>query len=130
MSDSGHPGGHPGAGHPGGHPGGGQPGAGHPGGSFARQYAEGTPPWDIGRPQPEIVALEEAGVLGPVVIDVGCGTGENALYLAGRDHDVHGIDGATAAIEQARAKAGQRGIVVARPAITVSAKQGLLEWRH
>lgn len=106
MSESGHPGGHPGGGHPGGRPGG-HPG-GHPG--FERQYAEGTAPWDIGRPQPEIVALDAVGIFGHVVLDVGCGTGENTLYLASRGHAVHGIDGAPSAIERAREKAAERGL--------------------
>ncbi|HLA47035.1 MAG TPA: class I SAM-dependent methyltransferase, partial [Thermoplasmata archaeon] len=50
-------------------------------GFFNAAYA-GTPPWDIGRPQPEFVRLEEAGAIKGRVLDVGCGTGENALFLA------------------------------------------------
>ena len=42
----------------------------------------GTPPWDIGRPQPDFVRLEEAGEIRGSVLDVGCGSGENVLYLA------------------------------------------------
>ena len=41
-------------------------------------------PWDIGEPQPEIVRPAEQGAIQGVVLDVGCGTGENALYLAAR----------------------------------------------
>lgn len=108
-----HPGGdhsgHPDGGHPGGRPGGDPAGA-ERHGMFQRHYVEGTAPWDIGRPQPEIVALDEAGQLGPVVIDVGCGTGENALFLASRGHHVTGIDAAQAAIATARAKAEERGL--------------------
>lgn len=43
------------------------------------------------------------------VIDVGCGTGENALYLSEHGHLVLGVDAAPTAIEKARAKARQRG---------------------
>jgi SAM-dependent methyltransferase len=68
-------------------------------------YRSGRPPWDIGAPQPEIVRLAEAGVISGEIIDVGCGTGENALYLARRGLTVVGIDGAPTAIELARAKA-------------------------
>ena len=70
----------------------------------------GTPPWDIGRPQPAIVRLEEGGQITGSVLDVGCGTGEHVLYLAGRGHDVMGVDSAPTAIKKARAKAKQRGI--------------------
>lgn len=112
MSRSGHSGGHPSGGHPsGGHPGGSTGGRDEHGG-FHRAYAEGTPPWDIGRPQPEMVALEAAGTFGPRVLDVGCGTGETALFLAERGHEVTGIDAVPAAIEAARAKAMERGLDV------------------
>jgi len=44
------------------------------------------------------------------VLDVGCGTGENALYLAARGHDVLGIDLVEAAVAGAREKAARRGV--------------------
>ena len=49
---------------------------------FEWAYRNGVPPWDIGRAQPAIVRLAEEGLFAGDVIDVGCGTGENALYLA------------------------------------------------
>lgn len=118
----GHPGGpgggHPtGVGHPGG-PGGGHPnGVGHPAGPdghpnerFARQYDAGAP-WDIGRPQPELVALSDSGVIGiGRVLDVGCGRGDNALMLAERGATVVGIDGVPAALATARGAAEERGL--------------------
>jgi SAM-dependent methyltransferase len=70
----------------------------------------GTPPWDIGRPQPDIVRLEEAGEIQGSVLDVGCGTGENVLYLASRGHDAWGVDLAPLAIEIARRKSAERSI--------------------
>ena len=76
---------------------------------FDRAYV-GTPPWDIGRPQPAFVSLAEAGDIAGKVLDVGCGTGENALFLAARGLDVLGIDASTVAIAKARAKAADRGI--------------------
>jgi SAM-dependent methyltransferase len=69
---------------------------------------EGTPTWDIGRPQGAIVRLAASGAIAGPVLDAGCGTGENALYLAGLGHDVVGLDFAAAAIEKARAKAAGR----------------------
>jgi len=71
----------------------------------------GTPPWDIPQPQPAFVALEQGAIQGSV-LDAGCGTGENALYFASLGHETWGIDGAAAAVEQARQKALQRGLVV------------------
>jgi len=78
--------------------------------SIFEEAYRGTPPWDIGRPQPAFVALEESGEIAGDVLDVGCGTGENALFLAGRGHDVWGVDSAPSAIEIARRKAEERGL--------------------
>jgi cyclopropane fatty-acyl-phospholipid synthase-like methyltransferase len=80
-----------------------------PANSFESSYL-GTPPWDIGRPQPAIKRLAETGQLTGTVLDVGCGTGENALYLAERGFTVVGIDGAPTAVKKARAKAKRRGL--------------------
>jgi SAM-dependent methyltransferase len=77
---------------------------------FEAIYREGTPPWDIGAPQSEFVQLAEAGEITGPVIDIGCGTGENALYLASRGLDVVGVDGAPIAVERARRKARDRAL--------------------
>jgi len=76
-------------------------------GWFKSAY-EGQPPWDIGRPQPAIIALEEQGEIKGDVLDVGCGTGENSLFLAQRGHTTYGIDIVPGAIETAQEKARQR----------------------
>ena len=76
---------------------------------FIEAY-KGRPPWDIGRPQPAIVELADAGAIAGPVLDVGCGTGENALFLAARGIEVVGIDAVAAAIEAARSKAAARGL--------------------
>jgi SAM-dependent methyltransferase len=69
----------------------------------------GVPPWDIGRAQPEVVRIADAGGFTGPVIDVGCGTGENAIELSSRGFGVVGVDAAPRAIERARAKAVDRG---------------------
>jgi SAM-dependent methyltransferase len=75
---------------------------------FEWAYRNGDPPWDIGRPQPAIVRLADDGLIEGDVIDVGCGTGENALHLASRGLSVVGVDAAPTAIARARAKAAAR----------------------
>ena len=78
--------------------------------SFDAAYRQPEPaPWDIGAPQPEIVRLADAGHMAGSVVDIGCGTGENALFLASRGHDVLGVDSAPTAVDQARSKASERG---------------------
>ncbi|MGH9018559.1 MAG: class I SAM-dependent methyltransferase, partial [Acidimicrobiales bacterium] len=79
---------------------------------FDVSYRTGTPPWDIGRPQSAFVGLLEAGEIRGRVLDVGCGTGEHALMAAAAGLDAAGVDAAPTAIEQARAKAGQRRLDV------------------
>ena len=71
------------------------------------------PPWDIGRPQPAFVELVQAGELNQGrVLDVGRGTGENALYLAERGFSVIGVDLSTRAIDAAKTKGSERKLKV------------------
>jgi SAM-dependent methyltransferase len=86
-----------------------------PGASPTRDFNaayEGRPPWDLGRPQQEVLRLAEEGEFIGGVLDIGCGTGENALELARRGMTVWGVDSAPNAIRRARAKAGERGLQV------------------
>jgi SAM-dependent methyltransferase len=76
---------------------------------FESSYA-GTPPWDIGEPQPAFAALAAGGRLQGRVLDVGCGTGEHVLMAAAAGCDATGIDIAPSAIRLARAKANARGV--------------------
>ena len=69
-------------------------------------------PWDIGGAQPVVIEAERAGRLRGAVLDVGCGLGDNAIYLARHGHQVTGIDNASAAIEQAQQRARQHGVDV------------------
>jgi ubiquinone/menaquinone biosynthesis C-methylase UbiE len=72
-----------------------------------------TPPWDIGRPQPAFVELVHAGELTKgLVLDIGCGTGENALYLAENGFSVVGVDLSNRAIAAAKEKAIERKLKV------------------
>ncbi len=71
---------------------------------------EGSPPWDIGRPQPNFVMLADADKFQGRVLDVGCGTGEHVMLAASHGAAAMGVDVAELAIERARAKAQQRGI--------------------
>ena len=75
--------------------------------TFETAYA-GQAPWDIGRPQPALV--DRADQIAGSILDAGCGTGDNALYFAGRGHRVTGIDFLAEPIARAKQKAAQRGV--------------------
>lgn len=72
-------------------------------------YAQ-TPPWDIGRPQTPFVQLADEGYLRGAVLELGCGTGEHTLLAARHGLEATGVDLSPTAIEQARAKAADRGL--------------------
>jgi SAM-dependent methyltransferase len=74
---------------------------------FETAYA-GQAPWDIGRPQKAI--LDVADQMIGSVLDVGCGTGENALHLAGLGRTVTGVDFLPEPITRAKQKAAGRGL--------------------
>ncbi|MFI6978874.1 methyltransferase domain-containing protein [Embleya sp. NPDC050154] len=70
-------------------------------------YRDGRPPWDSGVTPPELVTLVEGpGALTPGrVLELGCGTGTNAVYLARHGWRVEAVDLVDRAVLQARAKA-------------------------
>lgn len=75
---------------------------------------EGTPSWELGRPQPAVVRAADEGLFEGSVLDLGCGTGEHALFLAEGGHAVLGVDIAPAAVARARRKARDRGVTSVR----------------
>jgi ubiquinone/menaquinone biosynthesis C-methylase UbiE len=77
---------------------------------FAGMYAEGIPPWQIDRPQPEVLQLIEQGKFESPVLDLGCGTGDNTIELARHGLVVKGLDAVPEALERARKKTEQAGL--------------------
>ena len=77
---------------------------------FEGYYATPRAPWDIGRPQRAFVEAAEA--IRGRVIDIGCGTGDLALWLADQGRTVTGVDFLEKPLEAARQKAGERGLSV------------------
>ncbi|MFI7039874.1 class I SAM-dependent methyltransferase [Microbispora rosea] len=85
-------------------------------------YRAGKPPWDTGVTPPELVALIEGhepgngagnGALPPGrALELGCGTGTNAIYLARHGWEVVAVDLVDRAIEQARERADAAGAAV------------------
>lgn len=73
-------------------------------------YATDDLPWDTGEPDPQLVMQVESGTLAPCrVLEIGCGTGTNALWLCERGFEVTGIDVAPRAIARAERNAKAAG---------------------
>jgi SAM-dependent methyltransferase len=74
---------------------------------FEDMYAGGAP-WDIGKPQQPF--MDVADRIRGDVLDAGCGTGDTAMFFAGRGCKVTGIDFLEVAISRAKQKAKERNV--------------------
>jgi SAM-dependent methyltransferase len=82
-------------------------------GEWNERYRQGETPWDSGLPSKELLRVLEEERLEPCrTVELGCGTGTNAVALASRGFDVTGLDLSTAALEQARQKAAEANVDV------------------
>jgi SAM-dependent methyltransferase len=79
---------------------------------YELMYLVGFKPWDSGVPPPELTAVVEGpGALTPGrALDLGCGTGTNAIYLASRGWEVTAIDAVGRPLRAARRKAEAAGV--------------------
>jgi SAM-dependent methyltransferase len=72
-------------------------------------YRKGTPPWDAGKPHAELLrVLDEKHFTSGSLLELGCGTGADCVYLASRRFDVTAIDCSPIALERARGRAEQQ----------------------
>ena len=76
-------------------------------------YREGTPPWDAGVPHAELVrVLDEYRLRPQTVLEIGCGTGADAILLARRRFNVTAVDCSPIAVERARLRAEQQDALI------------------
>jgi ubiquinone/menaquinone biosynthesis C-methylase UbiE len=71
--------------------------------------------WDHSSPSAELIGYILGARPAPRarVLDLGCGTGADAIFLAGQNYDVHGLDFSAEALRLARQRAGERSVVLA-----------------
>ena len=81
----------------------------HP--SWNESYASGQLPWDTGQPEPLLVEFVASSSVKPgSTLEIGAGTGTNAIWMAERGFDVLGVDVSPLAVERARAKMDGRAM--------------------
>jgi cyclopropane fatty-acyl-phospholipid synthase-like methyltransferase len=75
---------------------------------------------DTGKPQNIIIELVDSGEIKGKVLEIGCGTGENSLHIAGAGHPALGIDPSKEAVLIAKQKSE---VMLARRGICARFKQ-------
>ncbi|MBV8928620.1 MAG: methyltransferase domain-containing protein [Mycobacteriaceae bacterium] len=74
--------------------------------------AMSSPPWDTKAPKESVVGWQAAGLVRGDVLDIGCGLGDNAIYLARNGHRVTGLDISPTALATAERRAAAAGVDV------------------
>jgi SAM-dependent methyltransferase len=79
--------------------------------SWNESYASGELPWDTGVPEPLLAEFINLGEVAPGrALEIGSGTGTNAIWMAQQGFDVLGVDVSPRAVETAIAKMGGRDV--------------------
>jgi len=79
---------------------------------FDEYYRRGDMPWDIGKPDFNLIEIVKTASIKPCkAMEIGCGTGDNAIWLAQQKFEVVACDASEAAIDKAKRKAQQAGVV-------------------
>jgi cyclopropane fatty-acyl-phospholipid synthase-like methyltransferase len=83
--------------------------------NFREHYISGHTPWDSGQVSDELLRVLNLGLFpGINVLELGCGTGTNAIELARRGYAVTAVDYVDLAIQKARDKAQKAGGAAAK----------------
>ncbi len=73
--------------------------------TFEERYKTGVTPWELDRPDNNLVNLIKNKNISPCnALEIGCGTGSNAIWLAQNGFEVTGLDFSNLAIQKAEEK--------------------------
>jgi 2-polyprenyl-3-methyl-5-hydroxy-6-metoxy-1,4-benzoquinol methylase len=79
--------------------------------NWNERYSTRQTPWDSGRHSRELErVLDERPIRPCRMLEIGCGTGTNAVFLARRGFEVTAVDVSSLAVDQGRVKAKQAGV--------------------
>jgi methyl halide transferase len=78
---------------------------------YKERYKSGNTPWDIGQPDFNLVeVVTKTPIPSCNALDIGCGTGDNSIWLARNHFQVVGTDASEVAIEKAKEKASTANV--------------------
>jgi SAM-dependent methyltransferase len=78
---------------------------------FREAYREGSAPWDIGKADFNLVHIVTTTPIVPgKALEIGCGTGDNVIWLSKKTFAVVGVDSSEIAIKKAREKAAAANV--------------------
>jgi SAM-dependent methyltransferase len=79
--------------------------------SYRKRYKSGDTPWDVGRPDFNLIeVVTKKPILICRVLDIGCGTGDNSVWLAQNGFQVVGTDTSDIALKKAKEKASKTNV--------------------
>jgi methyl halide transferase len=78
---------------------------------YRERYQAGDSPWDIGQPDFNLIeVVTHTPIPSCKVLEIGCGTGDNAIWLAQNRFAVMGIDASEIALGKAKEKASKANV--------------------
>ena len=78
---------------------------------YQERYKDGNSPWDLGQPDFNLIeVVTQRPIPSCKALDIGCGTGDNAIWLAQNNFQVTGTDVSDVALGKAKEKAAQANV--------------------